>query len=352
MNRYPGNHMDSETVTVPRELKTRPGAPQTHLAYITGDEARMLQEHKPGTPHGTKSGVPNYDAWGEDGGWVSSGDWNDVGGSSGSSNNNNNNNNNSWSSNDWADEFSNTGVTVDYDPHAGSSVYDLPSNVPWEGPTGPSTPGSGNNMAADFFGTTTVLPDGTLIPIGNLGDVFGNNYENEFIGDLINYGEFGYGPGPQWDDELTEFFGGTPEGGFSHAHLTEYLYGQFLLGEESLGINDDMFLGGNPGQIGYGPGVKPDWYGQPRPSTTGGNNPGGSGWGGWGGWGSSNLNYGNIGGGGKYADWGNRPFMNQSFDSPMPQYYASLKNPGQPRNQQMFKNMMANMYNSGIRSLV
>jgi hypothetical protein len=33
-----------------------------------------------------------------------------------------------------------------------------------------------------------------------------------------------------------------------------------------------------------------------------------------------------------------------NFNSPMPQYYASLKNPGQPRNQEMFENMMANIY--------
>ena len=85
-------------------------------------------------------------------------------------------------------------------------------------------------------------------------------------------------------------------------------------------------------------------------SGTGGGG-GGGGRHGWGGWGRSNLNYGNRSGYGKYANWANRPFMEQSFDSPMPQYYASLKNPGQPRNQQMFKNMMANMYNSGIRSL-
>ena len=197
---------------------------------------------------------------------------------------NNSGSSNNWSGNDWAGEFAGTGVTVPYVAHAGSSVNNLPSNVPWSGPTGPSTPGSGNNMAADFFGTTTVInapghpSHGATIPIGNLGDVYGNNYENEFIGDLINYGEFGYGPGPQWDDELTEFFGGKPPGGFSHANLTEYLYG---IG--AAGIDDSMFLGGNPGQTGYGPGVKPEWYGQPRPSTNigGGPSPGGGGYG-WG----------------------------------------------------------------------
>jgi hypothetical protein len=63
MNRYPGNYMDSGIVTLPRQLKTRPGAPQTHLAYITGDEAQMLQQNKPGTPHTGPHGIPNYDSW-------------------------------------------------------------------------------------------------------------------------------------------------------------------------------------------------------------------------------------------------------------------------------------------------
>ena len=63
MRRYPGNHTDSELLTVPRFLKTRPGAPQTHLAYITDSEADLLQEHKPGTPHKGAAGIPNYDSW-------------------------------------------------------------------------------------------------------------------------------------------------------------------------------------------------------------------------------------------------------------------------------------------------
>ena len=48
---------------VPRNLKTRPGAPQTHLAYITPDEEKILQQYKPGTPHGGPEGIPNYDTW-------------------------------------------------------------------------------------------------------------------------------------------------------------------------------------------------------------------------------------------------------------------------------------------------
>ena len=83
MNRYPGNHMDSGIVTLPRELKTRPGAPQTHLAYITGDEAQMLQEHKPGTPHKGPHDIPNYDAWDMDTGSYYTSEQVDYGGGAG-----------------------------------------------------------------------------------------------------------------------------------------------------------------------------------------------------------------------------------------------------------------------------
>ena len=58
---YPGNHTDSEILSVPRNLKTRPDADETHLAYITDDEADLLEIYKPGTPHRGAEGIPNYD---------------------------------------------------------------------------------------------------------------------------------------------------------------------------------------------------------------------------------------------------------------------------------------------------
>ena len=85
MRRYPGNHTDSELLSVPRFLKTRPGAPQTHLAYITDSEANLLEKNKPGTPHGGPHGIPNYDsfAWDASGKVTESGsggDWSPSGG--------------------------------------------------------------------------------------------------------------------------------------------------------------------------------------------------------------------------------------------------------------------------------
>jgi len=111
VSRYPGNHVDSGIVTVPRNLKTRPGAPETHLAYITPDEERLLQKYKPGTPHRGPEEIPNYDSWS----WDSSGT--QTGGSTADTNtgndnysyNNNNNNdyNYNWetSSNPWGNDY-------------------------------------------------------------------------------------------------------------------------------------------------------------------------------------------------------------------------------------------------------
>jgi hypothetical protein len=58
---YPGNHIESEMLNVPRNLKTRPDAPTTHLAYITDDEADLLEIYKPDTPHRGAEGIPSYD---------------------------------------------------------------------------------------------------------------------------------------------------------------------------------------------------------------------------------------------------------------------------------------------------
>ena len=70
---YPGNHTESEILSVPRNLKTRPDAPTTHLAYITDDEDELLKKHKPGTPHKGPHDIPNYDSWDWEGGSVAEG---------------------------------------------------------------------------------------------------------------------------------------------------------------------------------------------------------------------------------------------------------------------------------------
>ena len=61
MTRYPGNHTDSEILNVPRNLKAGPDSTPTHLAYITDDEADLLEIYKPDTPHRGPERIPNYD---------------------------------------------------------------------------------------------------------------------------------------------------------------------------------------------------------------------------------------------------------------------------------------------------
>ena len=81
---YPGNHTESEILSVPRNLKTRPGAPETHLAYITDDEADLLEIYKPDTPHRGPERIPNYDAYDYDSGaFVGGGDWQESSSGSG-----------------------------------------------------------------------------------------------------------------------------------------------------------------------------------------------------------------------------------------------------------------------------
>ena len=324
MNRYPGNHVDSGIVTLPRQLKTRPGAPQTHLAYITGDEARMLQEHKPGTPHEGAAGIPNYDAFDMDTGSYYSSEQLDYGTSGGST-------------------------------LGGGTAH-----------PGGGSPGGGNNpppsMMTDWSGSISnadaytepneIYGQGTVGP----GETYEWTPHNTFYNSLIQ----------NLSPETLNFWGINENSQTIPVELYQQLMeGMIVSGNEAelspewgVGTWNELESGNHPGfewladQMGVDSGLDLyyDIMGQPTITpdeifnTTGGgsgNNPGGPSWGSWGG---SNLNYGNIGGGGKYADWGNRPFMTQNFNSPMPQYYSNLRNTPRPKNQEMFKNMMANMY--------
>ena len=65
-NIYPGNFADDEGGIVPmlpRNLRTRPGAPETTLAYITPEEQAILGLLTPGTPHEGPEGIPSYDSF-------------------------------------------------------------------------------------------------------------------------------------------------------------------------------------------------------------------------------------------------------------------------------------------------
>ena len=60
------NYEPSEMVSVPKEFRARAHSPNTHLAYITDDEAGILQALKPDTPHKGPRGIPNYDSFDAD----------------------------------------------------------------------------------------------------------------------------------------------------------------------------------------------------------------------------------------------------------------------------------------------
>jgi len=179
VSRYPGNHVDSGIVTVPRNLKTRPGAPETHLAYITPDEERLLQKYKPGTPHRGPEEIPNYDTWS----WDSSGTQtggstadtntgNDNYGYSGNNNNNNNNNdyNYNWetSSNPWGDDYEEPYTPPD-------EIYGPGSATPGETGYGYTTlhPDTIENILAG-----SGLSESTLAAFGYHG---GGNFPNELL---------------------------------------------------------------------------------------------------------------------------------------------------------------------------
>ena len=57
------NYEPSDMVSVPKEFRARAHSPNTHLAYITDDEAGILQALKPDTPHKGPRGIPNYDSF-------------------------------------------------------------------------------------------------------------------------------------------------------------------------------------------------------------------------------------------------------------------------------------------------
>ena len=65
------NYEPSEMVSVPKEFRARSHSPNTHLAYITDDEAGILQALKPDTPHLGPRGIPNYDSFDAQGGYTS-----------------------------------------------------------------------------------------------------------------------------------------------------------------------------------------------------------------------------------------------------------------------------------------
>jgi len=324
MNRYPGNHMDSGIVTVPRQLKTRPGAPQTHLAYITGDEAKMIQEHKPGTPHEGAAGIPNYDTWGIDtSGNVTGGSTSGGGGS--------------WS---------------------GDTGGNQPEPSPWAGnPThGSGLPGGGNpqnNTNSDLYGGYSTAQEQAAALMAASGQIGGGISGGISTHTPVQYPGWMYTPeGLEelelfgWSDELLPEF--QHDGQYSILDPTweienqpweEWAHENDQMGQNHLGYGTVYSPWANNGQGGFI--VYDESINLPNQGS-GSVAPGG--YYGWPGGGNYGGGYGTGLGGIMARRWNTLMKNRGNFNSPMPQYYASLKNPGQPRNQEMFENMMANIY--------
>ena len=65
------NYNKGESVNVPTSFQARSHSTPVNLAYITDDEAGILQALKPDTPHDGPMGIPNYDDWDPDRGYTS-----------------------------------------------------------------------------------------------------------------------------------------------------------------------------------------------------------------------------------------------------------------------------------------
>jgi len=312
MNRYPGNHMDSGIVTVPRELKTRPGAPQTHLAYITGDEAQMLQEHKPGTPHEGAAGIPNYDTWGIDSSGAVTGGSTAGGGGA-------------WS---------------------GDTGGNQPEPSPWAGNPAPVGPAGGPIPTPS---NPPIVPTSTPDMSTGFGSVFGSSSGTT-------------GSSMAVQTALTNMINQNvqaiidQQGYVTHSDLidaTNDAYGNFYPGLQDPATGELTgsavnYMSPAPGQTSVAQEWINDWYAGQATNTGGSGMPGG--YGGYYGWDGSNVNYGNPMG--RFSEWGRRPFMKQNFDSPvaaaLQQKIYGDRHPPQPINQRLFMDMVAGMNKGGI----
>ena len=296
MYRYPGNHVDSGIVTVPRKLKTRPGAQETHLAYITPDEEKILQQYKPGTPHRGPEEIPNYDTWSWDSsGTQTGGSTADSGSGSGwESNTNNNNNNNNSSSNS------------NYNPwqHAAQTYED-----------------AGAVTSSALSGTALWKQDG--LPEG----VYHSTYQQ---------GQQGYSP--------TGYIYIDPEGDGT---------------PQALGRDKDGNIVWDPSAYEWDP-YNQKWFrSNYTPWNSHATTHHGGGGGDGGGWRGSWGNFGNWGGSSQYgnpygryskANWHLKNKYN--YDSPIAALFAERRaNPIRPRDIEMYAEMMANMNKGGIMGL-
>jgi len=327
MYRYPGNHVDSGIVTVPRKLKTRPGAPQTHLAYITPDEEKILQQYKPGTPHRGPEEIPNYDTWAWDGSSGSSvtggstagggGAWSgDVGGNQSDpdqgNQNNQDNQGNDQTSIPSVDTLINNDVTNTVTPLTEKEkIWQLATQA-YESNPGYAKSWKGQQIEKRFGKGTPEYENAMIQEFG--------------LPQIISTGTYQGNYGDKWSSAIKT----TGTGDFIYSGQGKHLMDQY--GDATAGSYEDQVA---------------NYY-----ATTGGgqNDQGGNqrygGWPNFGNWGGSSGpgNY------GRYANWYKKNKYN--YDSPFARILAERRaNPVQPDNISKYTQMMANANRGGIMGL-
>ena len=341
MDRYPGNHVDSGIVTVPRKLKTRPGAPETHLAYITPDEEKILQQYKPGTPHRGPEEIPNYDTWewdGSSGSAVTGGSTADAGSGSGSGGSGTGSYSWETSSNPWGNDY--------------QEPYTPPEEV-YKDPLPEDIGGSDYKIADYSFSTPDVRANilakeafrKRIAEGGGSGWAEKTAAENLGLSMYQMTNDRKYLTQPMFIPKDADW--GKIQAGYDEAMKTGNREAFFSIVDDYVDITH-----GNPNQQYFDKVSGTDWDGWWKSPTTSGQNdqgstPGSRGWmGSWGGFGGSS----GIGNYGRYANWHKK---NYYADSPIAQQLAyNRANQASPQNQWMFTQMLQSMPGGGITEVV
>ena len=347
MYRYPGNHVDSGIVTVPRKLKTRPGAPETHLAYITPDEEKILQQYKPGTPHRGPEEIPNYDTWGwdgssgssvtggstADGGGYSSGD--NTGGSWGGGED--------WGAgggtNEGGSNYDLNNTYTHYDTVYGNDASNLPEDT---------------NVNVDYSYSTPDVRASIMDKMAfrkRIAEGGGSGWSEKTDAELLGLSMYQltndrrYLNRPMFIPKDADW--SKIQAGWDEAQKTGNREAFFSVVDDFVDITH-----GNPNQQYFNKVSGTDWDGWWKSPTTSGQNdqgstPGSRGWGGsWGGFGGSS----GMGNYGRYANWHKK---NYYADSPIAQQLAyNRANQTSPQNQWMFTQMLQSMPGGGITNAV
>ena len=339
MYRYPGNHVDSGIVTVPRKLKTRPGAPETHLAYITPDEEKILQQYKPGTPHRGPEEIPNYDSWGWDGSSGSSvtgGSTADAGSGSGGSGTGSY----SWetSSNPWGNNYQEP-----YTPPKEVYKDPLPEDIIYD------------DKIADYSFSTPDVRSSVMDKRAfrkRIAEGGGSGWAQKTDSEMLAEAMHSLTNNPAYLNQPI-FVPKDADWGKIKAAYDEAL--KTGNKEDFFSVIDDYvdITHGNPNLSYFDKVSGTDWDGWwKRPTTTSGGGDGGGwrgSWGNFGNWGGSSQ-YGNPYGRYSKANWHLKNKYN--YDSPIAELFQQRRaNPVQPQNIRLFTEMMANMNKGGIMGL-